>query len=424
VRVGFISTRLAGTDGVSLETTKVATVLRRMGHEPYYCAGELDPNGPLGRLIPEMHFEHPDAMAVGWRTFSDTGPDPTLLADIAALAAPLCQGLLAFIEEFGIELLVVENAQAIPMHLPLGQALGQVVTKTGLPTLAHHHDLYWERGRYRQCRIPDFLDTYFPFDAPNVRHIVINSLAQRNLAARRGLEATLIPNVFDFEAPAAGIDAYNADFRAAIGLTADDLLILQPTRVIPRKGIELAIQLVHRLGIGNCALCITHQAGDEGPAYLHTLQRQAKELGVDLRHITDRIDSQRNTAPRSPRHTGSQPEGKIYTLWDAYLHADFVTYPSLREGFGNALLESIYFRLPVMVNRYPVYAADIGPLGFDFVEIDGAITNDTVAQVRHLLAHPKRRQQMVERNFELARQHFSYAVLAAHLRELIESIQR
>ena len=29
---------------------------------------------------------------------------------------------------------------------------------------------------------------------------------------------------------------------------------------------------------------------------------------------------------------------KMYTLWDLYPHADFVTYPSTYEGFGNALL--------------------------------------------------------------------------------------
>ncbi|RPI78225.1 MAG: glycosyltransferase family 1 protein, partial [Chloroflexi bacterium] len=41
LRVGIISTRLSGTDGVSLEVGKWACVLRRMGHELFFCAGEL-----------------------------------------------------------------------------------------------------------------------------------------------------------------------------------------------------------------------------------------------------------------------------------------------------------------------------------------------------------------------------------------------
>ena len=52
---------------------------------------------------------------------------------------------------------------------------------------------------------------------------------------------------------------------------------------------------------------------------------------------------------------------KQYTLWDAYPHADLVTYPSLYEGFGNALLETIYFKRLAVVNRYPVYVADLAP---------------------------------------------------------------
>ena len=40
--VGFISTRLAGTDGVSLETAKWANVFEQEGMACYFFAGELD----------------------------------------------------------------------------------------------------------------------------------------------------------------------------------------------------------------------------------------------------------------------------------------------------------------------------------------------------------------------------------------------
>ena len=43
--VGFVSTRLAGTDGVSLETAKWADVFKKVGFSSYYFAGELD-TGP------------------------------------------------------------------------------------------------------------------------------------------------------------------------------------------------------------------------------------------------------------------------------------------------------------------------------------------------------------------------------------------
>ena len=39
--IGFISTRLSGTDGVSLETEKWIDVLKEMGHDIYIVAGRF-----------------------------------------------------------------------------------------------------------------------------------------------------------------------------------------------------------------------------------------------------------------------------------------------------------------------------------------------------------------------------------------------
>ncbi|MBN1935984.1 MAG: glycosyltransferase, partial [Anaerolineae bacterium] len=110
---------------------------------------------------------------------------------------------------------------------------------------------------------------------------------------------------------------------------------------------------------------------------------------------------------------------KIYGLWDVYPHADWVTYPSLYEGFGNALIEAIYFRLPVFLNRYSVYVEDIAPLGFEFVEIDGAITGEAVEAVRGLLRPSPTRQAMVEKNYALAAEHFSYRAVERALKPLL-----
>ena len=43
MRIGFISTRFQGTDGVSLEASKWAKVLEKdLGHECFWFAGKLD----------------------------------------------------------------------------------------------------------------------------------------------------------------------------------------------------------------------------------------------------------------------------------------------------------------------------------------------------------------------------------------------
>lgn len=412
MKIGVVSTRLAGTDGVSLETAKWVRVLERMGHSIVYCAGELDEGGPPGVLVSALHFQDAQAAALGERAFGTTEPDGSLCSDIERCAAPLIEALDGFVTHHGVELLIVQNALAIPMQLPLGHALARLIEQRGLPTICHHHDFYWERERFQEHRLGDWLDERFPFDASNVRHVVIHSGAQRDLRERRGLESVVVPNVFDFAVEPPGIDEFNADLRQALGLAPEQLLVLQPTRVVPRKGIELAVELLARLGRPNASLVITHEAGDEGLDYLRRLEQLARADGVDLRYVPERIGVTR----------GRSVEGaKRYGLWDAYPHADFVTYPSLYEGFGNAFIEAVYFRKPLLVNRYPVYQSDIGPRGFDVVEIDGALTDQAVAGVAQLLDDAERRRAATEHNVELGRRHFSFEVLEDELRGLLGS---
>jgi len=297
---------------------------------------------------------------------------------------------------------VLQNVWAVPMQLPLAEALADLVEARRIPTLSHEHDYHWERERFRATRVPEYLDTYFPFDAPSVRHLAINSLAARALARRRGLAATVVPNVLDFDQVAPEPDAFASTFRTAIGLTERQRLVLQPTRVIPRKGIELAIDLLAELDDPRNVLVITHAAGDEGLDYLRALERRARERAVDLRLVDQLV-----AASRGPR-----PDGlRRFALWDTYPHADLVTYPSLYEGFGNALLETIWFSKAALVNRYPVYAADIAPKGFRFVEIDGAVTHQAVEACARLLDDPGRREAMAAHNLCLAREHFGLPTL-------------
>jgi len=57
--VGFISFRLSGTDGVSLETKKWADIFTANGFSCYYYGGELDSPPEVSFEVPEAHFQHP-----------------------------------------------------------------------------------------------------------------------------------------------------------------------------------------------------------------------------------------------------------------------------------------------------------------------------------------------------------------------------
>src|SRR3972149_1675130 len=171
---------------------------------------------------------------------------------------------------------IVENAGAIPMPLPLGLALRRVVERRGIPTIGHHHDYWWERDRFMGCVVPGLLAEGFPADLPNVRPASINSLAAAQLRERRGLDSMVVPNVFDFERPRPRPHpAMRRRLRAELSMGDRGLLVVQPTRVVPRKGIELAIELVGRLRDPDAVLLVTSPAGGGGLAYLVGVGRPA-----------------------------------------------------------------------------------------------------------------------------------------------------
>jgi glycosyltransferase involved in cell wall biosynthesis len=120
--------------------------------------------------------------------------------------------------------------------------------------------------------------------------------------------------------------------------------------------------------------------------------------------------------------TRSSGEPDRISLWDVYSVADLVTFPSRNEGFGNALLEAIYFRKPILVNRYANFIRDIEPCGLDLVTVNGFINDQALEDVRQLLRTTERRQQMTGQNYSAAARHFSYTVLEKKLTELMEDL--
>jgi glycosyltransferase involved in cell wall biosynthesis len=409
-RIGFISTRFAGTDGVTLEANKWAEVLEKAGHECFWFAGELDKEPEKSFHVAEGHFLDEQNTRINASVFGKKLRKASVTEKIHALRALLKVNLYEFIEQFKIDLIIAENVLTIPLHISFGIALTEVIAETQIPTIAHHHDFYWERVRFSVNAVEDYLHMAFPPCLPNIEHVVINSAAQEELAHRTGLSSTVIPNVLDFENPAVVDWEQTRDFRESIGLTLEDVIILQPTRIVQRKGIEHAVDLVRALGDPRYKLVISHEAGDEGLEYAEWLKDYANRQGVELLLI--------NTHVRDP-WTKHGVNEKRYTLWDVYPHADFITYPSLYEGFGNAFLEAVYFKKPLLINRYAIFVKDIEPKGFDLVVMDGYLSKREIERVRKILEDDESRQKMVDLNYEIASRHYSYEYLRRRLNFLL-----
>lgn len=447
--IGIFHYQVGRTDGVSLELEKWQRIFEEMGHKVFLCAGDL--GSANGTLIKEMYHHLPEIETLNYNTFHalrDFDADG-YKAELYRWVGILEERFSAFIREKDINFIVPQNVWCVGANPAVGIALENVRREFDIPALAHNHDFFWERqdGVALTCAAAiEMAQVYTPPRDEKIKHAVINSLGQKQLLRRKGIESTVVPNIFDFDAPAWVEDEYNADFRAQIGLKENDVLLLQATRIVPRKGIEMAIDFVKALdsperravlkekGLydgrtfdddSRIVLVLAGYARDDlTGSYLQDLKDKAAREDVDMIHVADRIDHERQTKDGK----------KIYSLWDTYVFADFVTYPSLWEGWGNQFLEALRAKQPVLLFEYPVYKEDIGTRGFDVVSLGGEVTGKDAAGLSQvdpemieraadealgLLTDADIRNKVVVHNFTLGQKYYSMDALRGYLGNLM-----
>ena len=249
--IGMFHYQVGRTDGVSLELDKWKRALEEQGHTVHLCAGEL--GIAQGTLIEEMYHHRADAKRLYYNTFCELRDYPgeaEYRAELLGLASAIETRFRKFVEEESVDFLIPQNVWSVAVNPAVSIAVTRVMRDMQLPALAHNHDFYWERssGVALTCGTAlELAEKYLPPHDASARHVVINSLAQRELLERKGIKAAVVPNVFNFDGPPWQPDEFSCDLRARIGLQENDVLILQATRVVRRKGIELAVDLVRAL---------------------------------------------------------------------------------------------------------------------------------------------------------------------------------
>lgn len=420
MRVIILATRIAGVDGVSLEAVRWKEILRRMGHKVTFVAGKLDRSGVL---IPELHFQWPKVTKLHDKVVYGKGDYRQVEAEIFEVAGKI-EGKLREVFNRGkkIDLLIVANASSIPMHFPLAVALARVVEEFKIPTIARHHDFWWERKRYLKSTMFPFFQRWFPPKLPNIHHVVINSIAQKELKKRYEIDSTLIWDTFDFDSKKRVLDAYSKRWRKDFGINKNDLVFLQATRIVPRKRIELSIELVKKLNDPRVILVIAGHSGDEGKEYERQLRRKIKKEKIRAVFIGRYVNSERRIIA-TPNLRGRPKHRRVYTLWDCFVNADFATYPTSVEGFGNQFIETMFFKKPIITTPYEVFKADIAPLGFETITMPHKVTKKVVGEVKELTDNPKIRKKMVEKNFKLGKKYFDYEVVEKKLKKIFKQIE-
>jgi mannosylglucosylglycerate synthase len=349
----ILSFRLGGDDGVSVEAHKWEWALNELGFGVRRVAGELDDG------------LRPDDV---WLAFLAIDAAPGLRPEPDALRASL----------EGADLVVVENICSLPLNVTASSIVARVLVAHEGRVLFHHHDLPWERAHLAHL-------TEFPPTRPGSLHITINDHA-RDALATRGIRAEVIRNAFDLD-PAPGD---RADTRKTLGFDHDDLIVLQPTRAIPRKqvgrGLEYAQALADLVPERPVRYWLTGAAEDGfGPG----LERLLAAATVPTRH---------QRVPRSA---------------DAYAAADVVVFPSSWEGFGNPVIEATIADRPVAAAHYPVLG-ELEDLGLHVLSIDEP------AAAARALQHPDTSTK--EANRACLRAHFDLADLPGRLAHAFSTV--
>ena len=421
MNIGIIIGRIGGVDGVALETEKWIEVLKAMGNRVFTLSGQfqerpMDPDTET--LVPEMSFFSPESFWSQKKAFfyPETNQEE-LIEHLNLYSKVIYKKIMLWIKERKIDLIISENASALPSHLEMGMAINKAVHKTGIPTITHDHDFAWERGdRYLSPHkeINDFISEVFPLRAPNSVHAVINTHAANTLKDRFHREAVNVPNVMNFDEPFGLLNEKNASLAKHMGFSNSDLFLFQITRIVRRKGIESAIRLIHELNDKKVKLIITgNYADDAGSAYYNELVNLIHEL---------KLGEQVSFAYHLFHNKGLSNGAEVrFSLSDAYAKATACTYFSTYEGFGNAFVEAVLAKRPIFVNNYePVYMPDIGSKGFKTVMIENSmLTPEAVKDMAEVIYNPALAGEIADYNYDLGRKFFSYDTLREKLDELI-----
>ncbi|MCF6334284.1 MAG: glycosyltransferase family 4 protein [Spirochaetales bacterium] len=383
-RVLICHYRVGRTDGVSLEITKRANVLKEMGWEVYLLAGSGSDGADY--IIPELDFDRTEVRKIAENSFNllkDYDNELELMDDIKKLAGIIAIKLKTVINKISPDFILIHNILSHGRHIASAMAFYTVLEETGIPSLATHHDFFWEREDFKEpsCKaVSQFLNKYVPPVLPYLKHAVISTRAAESLRNRSSIDAAIIPDTLDFNMEPWEKDKFNRDFLDTFNISENDILVLQATRIVKRKGIELILPVLEKLNskeflsqlIGKklyngkmitenskFVYIIAGYAEQEAEKYLQSIIAYLEEKNIPYRNIQSRISAERIPGKGE----------KKFSIFDTYAYSDIVSYPSLFEGWGNQFIEAVFAKKPIMVYEYPVFKTDIKPLGYEVIDL-------------------------------------------------------
>jgi len=450
LKIGIVHYRVGLTDGVSLEIAKRVDILESLGHEVKLISGHFQTSADF--IIKELEFDDEEIKEIKENSFKhfkkQTISPQHLTEKIQYISDNIEKQFYKIQKEEQFDFILIHNIYSIALHIPATIAFYKIAKSLKVNFISTNHDYYWERPNFQEptsILIQDYLKRYFPPNLNNIVHVSINTIAQKELKRRKGINSLVIPDVFDFDQNPWGKDSFNSDLLARMGINDNDLIILQATRIVKRKGIETTIQFVKELDRlkkqlfgqklyngkkinrdSDVTLLLAGFAEKFDYEYLRNLENEIERVGIKANFISDSISTQRK----------NENGQKVYSLWDSYAVADLVTYPSIFEGWGNQFIEAVFAKKPIVVFEYPVYKADIKPEGYNVISLGDKYTyrkNRSFIRVNQINIRMAAQEsinvlisdstnEIVENNFKIGAKYHGYNILSEFYDKLTNNI--
>jgi mannosylglucosylglycerate synthase len=361
--------------GAGIEAKKWSKYYVDKGLNVYECVGEdylgLPTFGAKGLFVfPEGKMDNPINQRLTVSGIDENLNLNQVFEEIYLAANKLTPKLEQLYEKYNIQIIHVSGYFSYPISLSLTHCLDQLINDKNIKSISMNHDFLWERQYKLRGPTIEIYEHFLPVINPNNLTIVSTQYAADMFNKRYPkINVVVIPSLFDFQNDLSLTHSKKKIFRNSIGVQENDILIIQPSRISPPKGIHLSINLAYNIKKHTgkrVVLLVTGGRSVGFSTYYHMqLIKFANEIGVEV--IWTKFPY--------TKCNGSACEHNN-CIATAFMSSDIVSMPSSVEGFGNPVVESVIFKKPLVTTEYPVMKHEFLAKGFSFhtIPVDEEIT--------------------------------------------------
>lgn len=273
---------------------------------------------------------------------------------IKSISSEIFEFLKKTVENFDI--LIAHNVLSMHYNLPLTLAVYQLADEGIIKVVGWNHDspfFYRNHADILEEEPWNILRKY----NPAISYITISKSRSEEFQKLYQIseELTVIPNGIDpigfFRLGAATVRLIREN-----DLFSSELIMIQPSRLHPRKNIELSIRVLHQLRkSGLDAKLLLTGAYDPHEKKTFPYYRRLVRLATDLDVLNYLV-----IVAEHKFQSGEKISADSVIMRDLYHISDILFLPSKMEGFGIPLLEAGMIKLPIACSDIPSFRSLAG----------------------------------------------------------------